>query len=413
MGLTGITGCVHTSKPDAPCTTSSTGMPMAALPIVNRPVLEPPLAMLVNARVDQATLVSQPAAFHGLTEPQAQSLAVANTSIANQLEHDSKIDPNAPSNARHIARRQHDEQETFRRTVMHFVAQDLRNRQAGGALEVYYRLAEAEVTGERLEESSVGLQATTAKAKESRDRGIALPIKYEDLQRQQIELDSNRVQVASTIEQLNTRLRGLLGLTGPGERLMPMELPALMTEPIDVARATQVALQYRADLQLLRYIEAEISVGNLVTVRNLLGSVNSLLGTTVTSDFKLFLLSLSETCFGQEALEVAQRRAQVQNLRHDREQQAINEVQTAIRNIETGIKRIALARDRLINTQLQEDAIQKRSSQGLSSFLEESSGQQDVLKARVELIKEMMAWQRARIELKQAQGMLVFEVSGH
>ncbi|VTR97661.1 TolC family protein [Tuwongella immobilis] len=409
VGLTGVTGCVHTAKPSANCA-SDPSVALASLPMVSRPDLEPSLDMLQTLKPGVMPMQPLPGSYRGLTEAMAQTMAVQSCGLANSLEREGHVGSDGPSKWRHHAYRKHQESEQFRRTILHLTAQDLRNRQAGAALAAYYGLAEAEVSLERLGESAAQMQRTLTMAKDTRDRGLPLPVKYEELLRRELDLESNRAKSLHAIEDLNGKLRSLVGIVGESERLMPMELPMFNPAPVNVDQAIHTAMTYRPDLQLFRYLESELSTSNLGLTRELLGSVNALLGSAGAEDWKLLLLRLSEICFGDEPAEVQQRRNQIRSVRQERERQAIAEVRTAVLDLELAMKRLAISRDKLLNQQSQEADIRKRSAQGLASFLEEANIRQEVIQTRLELSQAMMAWQRARIALKQSQGLLVHEV---
>src|SRR5262249_16871290 len=111
---------------------------------------------------------------------------------------------------------------SFEQRVRYWVALDARNRSAGTALELYFRLAEAEVSADLLRETQSVLAATIDQMEKGREKGIKWPVEVATFQRSRIETATQADELELRIRQLNVELKSRLGLPdSPGARLWP------------------------------------------------------------------------------------------------------------------------------------------------------------------------------------------------
>ena len=107
--------------------------------------------------------------------------------------------------------------------------------------------------------------------------------------------------------------------------------------------------------------------------------------------------------------ELETRRRQLAEYLHDREQAVADEVRQAAANVRYHGRLAAIAweRERSWEEKLRE--VESRQRQGLAPFAEVASTTLDLLKARSDVLTEVMAWHIARVKLRQAQGLLAAE----
>src|SRR5207302_1699969 len=93
----------------------------------------------------------------------------------------------------------------------------------------------------------------------------------------------------------------------------------------------------------------------------------------------------------------------------DRERAAVMEIRQAASALACQAQLVVLARQRVESFHVRVKEMEDKSKQGLASFVEVTQAHLEWLRARGDLIKEVMAWHIARVKLKQAQGILAAE----
>lgn len=344
-----------------------------------------------------------PAPYRALTESQVVPMAAAASDVATALERETRID----TPRRTLRNSPREEAEAFRNALLHHSAREVRNRSIASALEAYYKLAEAEAGRVLLKAIEDEMTEAIGKAEKAEQAGLAARSQTEELSRKRLDLRLTRVQTYNAVEQLNALLRALMKLRGDDTaRLLPSDFPPVSAEPIDEARAVGAALKWRPDLAALRVAERDMTENTLPIVRAMLGGFNALLGITGGEPVR-GLIALLGWCEGDNELE--SRRAQVTQLRIEREYQVAAEVRSAIRTLSTQLARIDLARGKLEKRAAQLKDVELQASKGLAGFPTVLAARTEWLQARLDLTREVMAWHRARVELKKAQGVLVEE----
>ncbi|HEY8505582.1 MAG TPA: hypothetical protein VIL46_13440, partial [Gemmataceae bacterium] len=405
-------GCTLTGPPGAPALPAAPAAG-AALPVVERGDLEPDYDRLPAFDLDRPDEPPPAYRYRGLSEFDCQCLAVEASELGNLLEGEDRAQPppRGHGKQRHAAERAAD----FRRTVRALAAAEARNRDAGTALELYYDLARAEASADVLRLSREELEQTLVKAKAAREQGIPLPVDYEELRRQRIELELKYVEAESAVGLLNAELdrRLRLDLAEPAERVWPLKEWYVPLEEVDAGPAVAVALQRRPELRMLRYVLHELDEDTLPAVRELLGSINGLLGSSPEAEpvsaVALLLLKCLER--GGDG-EVAARRAQVAGLLAERERAAAADVRQAVRSLNAQARQVALAREKARNWERHKAEVEKRVREGVGSSFELSGAVLRWHEARVGVIEEVVAWEKARVRLRRAQGVFTDECRG-
>src|SRR5262249_16825248 len=130
-----------------------------------------------------------------------------------------------------------------------------------------------------------GITQLEKAVRETRDmtaQKLKPPVALDVWTRQLLTSQSDQVQAEMTITQLNSELRRILGLTACGSdwRIWNPEKYNVTDTPINVDAAIAEGLAERPELLLLRVLIQDLSPESLPTARDLLRSVNPLLGGT-------------------------------------------------------------------------------------------------------------------------------------
>lgn len=349
-------------------------------------------------------------AYRALTPEQCQCLAVQNAEMADVL--DSERQGVAVLHPGLSCFRPHRVQELTeaKECILFHAAQEIRNRNAGTALALYYHLAEAEAKLDLVDLSTANLQDLSEKLQEMRNKGLLLPIDRETIRRRQIDVQIQRTQLESGIDQLNGELIQLLGLHGcaAGERLWPVADFRVPSQAIDVEAAVIQGLGQRPELVLLREAEQKLNARTLPALTQLAGSFQPLLGMMDQQPSFLFAAILLRRLFGtHEVLEA--RRQQLQQHLAQREKEVAEEIRQAARALIAQQHVAALTRQKVQSWERGVHELEDRNRQGLAASPEVALGKLDWLQARSNLVEEVVAWHIARAKLKQAQGGLLSE----
>jgi outer membrane protein TolC len=111
------------------------------------------------------------------------------------------------------------------------------------------------------------------------------------------------------------------------------------------------------------------------------------------------------------AIELEVRRQQLRQRLNDRELAVAQEIRQAVRTLAAQQALVVLNRQKIRSWETGVRELEDRNKQGLASVSEVAMAKLDWLRARGDLVQEVMAWHRARIKLKEAQGVLPLECS--
>ncbi len=406
-GLAG--GCRHhaPARPAAaPTVVLEKGVP--DLPVVTPVSLQPDLATLPKPG-DPPPRAG--ATHRGLTGSDAQCLAARNAASANLLDDEDRTPPAARKHGATAA----DPADGLRRQVRGFAARELRNRAAGEALERYFQLADGEARGALLRESLGIFEALRDTARRAKAAGARYPLDPDDLDRQRSTLLAQVAQADAGVAVANLDLRRRIGLPpSAAERLWPTTPFDVPTASTDAEAAVAVALADRPELRGLRALYHGLNAATLPAVREQLRSVSPLLGVavarTVPSAAKPLVRLHGPAADAALAAEVAVRRRQLFELIAERERAVADETRAAAVLLDSQTGRVALARGRAESWRAKVDDLKRQRAANLpGADLQESQATLESLKARSEVVAEVMAWHQARVRLKAAQGRLIEE----
>jgi hypothetical protein len=302
----------------------------------------------------------------------------------------------------------------LQKAVLGYRAREDRNRAAGATLELYYKLAEAEGRWDLLALSLVEIERTLRQAESMRKQGLELPVEIEALRRQRLDLQTEEVKIEQGVQQLNDELRRRLRLDtscGDSWRIWPNTGFPVSLECPDVEAAVGLGMERRAELQLLRAVLHELD-GCTEPVAALV--IQTSTGAPTVPSIRILAILLSplrpiyESLCGDTPL-VAVRRRQLQVELAQQEHRIADEIRNAVRNAEAEAYQVVLLRERVRSWELKVSDLERRAAQGIAAFAELSQARLELLKTRSDLTKEVMAWETARVKIRQAQGILVDE----
>jgi hypothetical protein len=401
VGLGLLTGChFHALAPQRqPAPTI--GPVAAELPLTRPSHIEPDLSGLAKTPVRPVS-ASTDGEYRALTASACQALAAKNAQLADALDDESRVPAKCTTPA-----------DSLKQTVRFYAALELRNRAAAEALDRFFQLANAEIGADLLRQSVPVLDDLLSKARAARAANVRFPLDVDDLERQRSQLFSQLEQTESGGAILNIDLKRRLGLPPQSEHLWPTGEFGIDASPVDAESAVNAALADRPELRGLRAVYASLSPDTLPVARDALRTGNPLLG---ASPVRSGLARLLSNVCGPDAetlAELAVRRKQLADLIASRERDIADETRAAVVALNSQTRRVQLARDRLeLWATTRAEAIKKRAANQPGAELAEAQVTLEWFKARAEAINEVMAWHRARVRLKAAQGWLAWECMG-
>jgi hypothetical protein len=297
------------------------------------------------------------------------------------------------------------------RILKAYAADEARNQTAGLALTAYYRLAEARLQIRLVREGLDIAEGVVARAEEMKRRGIALPEDLTKLQRQRIEAADDGLKLELLRDRLTEQIRRLADGKLCAERIGTIEVFHVVDEPLDEGQEIALALKYRPDINGLRAALANLDASTLPLIRQLLGGFHPLLGEKIRRCVPL-MECLPRVLPLLVRGEMEKVRNELKTMICERERQAASEVRQAIRKIQTEVQLAGSAREREALAAKRVAELEEMAGKGLATDGDLPRARRDLVKARGEVLHEAIEWEIARVELRQAKGLLVREVLG-
>jgi outer membrane protein TolC len=408
--LAGLLGCGHLGDHSSGCAPSRSCGGGPSLPCTERGLLAPTFEDLAT-RAGPAREGDEPErAYQDLPLGQCQCLAADGSGVARLLDQErEEIEQQAKKGCQHLS---HKGAQTaaFKENILRARSDEARNSAAGVALILYVRLAEAEARTEVAEDGVRAIRAALEKAKDLKRRGVQTQVDAGALHRQLFEVLADRTKLHILIDELNAELRQLLDLAPcPADtRLRPSGPWPDITGHFDCDAAVATALKHRAELAMLQEVSAGLNADTLPAVRQMLGSVNGLLGMAEKTPTCPMLAQLLSHCqhAGGKAAEVEARRAEIDEYRAQREKAIASDVRADVHLLAQQAALVSLVRERARSWQGRVQDLQEQADRGIVSFAQVNDARVEWLRARDEVVRETTAWQRALIKLKMDQGLL-------
>jgi hypothetical protein len=384
--------CVGCAAP--PRQSCNSCRPAAAMKFECREANPQPVAPDLSAL--QANPVSQRVSgpFCAISAREAQCTAAKNSKTANLLVKEAE--------AAGAQRKCSGDGSELARDLLLLQAVHQRNEDAATAMELFFRLVEAEGGSQNLDRRLQEVEAMQADVDHLQAHGLASPVSKSELEARRLELAHRQADVQGTIYRLNHQLAESLGRKLPvGARYWPES--DLLVDPSvpDSDEAVGFGLANRADLAALRIASRAEGREAIVAAQVLLQPLGVGAGTGSPNMIKL-------AHFFSQRREADAREDQLWMARRQQEQTVESQVRQAADLVSTRLSQVAITydRQRAIDARLQAG---KRRQDFAASPLGIRTITLDGLAAEQDLLHDVIEWKLAVVKLKQAQGLLATE----
>lgn len=372
--------------------------PAPVLAVTPRFPIDPDISGLPNS----CASVVRPLKYRNLTANECRVLAIQNTPFADDLDHHPNNSPN--SHPQHQTRKA--DAARVGAQVRGHTADELRNRAAGEALDLFFQLAHAEGQFDLLVLAHLELSSQLDAAITTELSGLKDRAGLEAIRTQLLNIDAQLARLDADIGQLNASLRARLGLD-PNDPLplWPDDPLRVRPDDVDLQQALATGLHYRPDLNALRVLGAEDGPGADELRRQVLGGLNPLLA--IGAKAAAPLIGAVELLHGDKHVNSDAARRTLAAVLAAREKQSEAEVRAAVLDLH-GHRAVAIARAtevRRLTTIVLE--LEKRQKAGQQVLAEYSKAKLDLIKARGELLKAATDWNVAEVKLRQSMGILI------
>ncbi len=401
-----LLGCHHTSQSGGQSVT------------VARPPTAPPLpsadpAPLIPVVERSVTTSPPPPGYRRLTAGMCQELAVRNCEVANVLE-DSAAEPGG-GRKKLCGRGTGTGTGDARTLALLYAAEEVRNRAAGEALEMYYKLVAAEAGGQVGRAAEGDLKSLLKTARAAVAAGQKEPPGTIQLEAQLAEVSADVIRAEGGARELNAGLKALLGLPQDQREQFWPDPPEVGRPPASADEAVRLGLTYRPDLLLLRTLVGSGDPDSAQVASQALAGVNPLLSgpTSLVSGSPSLKLRVVAACLGLNLPTPAQLhhdRVLVAELLAGRERQAEAEIRAAFE------RTIALAAQAKTHADLADGLhtrvadLEKAEEAGRGDAVALAVARAAFRKASGNVVTATTNYQAAVAKLRQAQGILAREI---
>jgi len=370
--------------------------------------LEPTPRKLMSPDVSAVSIVpaasNQPPPltnYHRLTAEECCTLACQNSTIANLLESGLTVKTGWLA-----TRGGKDAADWVRVVTTRHMSQEARNRNAGNALTIYYKLLEAELKLDILGSALAELEELITANDKLAARGFKQTADAFDLQKQRIELLADQARLRAGVRKGNAELKSLLAIDpNTAGFLLPADQVRVVPDPLDADQAVQLGLMLRSDLNLIRSLSSMLNHQTLVAVRqSLIGIAPALSAVQSTTEFLFPPLTAILTAVAKAEATIVKR--QLQGLLRDRERAATKDIRSAADEWLAARDLVAIARKRVELIQSHVVELEKKLKAGFGVELELRKTRLEALKAEGELITEVIRWKVADVKAREEIGLL-------
>jgi len=377
---------------------------VANLPLADRQVPPPDLSGLKDPPKDKDKAPAPPQAYYNLTAEECRELACRNSAIGNFF--DASAPQCTPAGHNMASRYASD---WVRVTAAGYISAEARNRNAGTALNLYYRILELELKSDVLKSSIAELDALVKANDVLAQKGFKQTVDAHELRKQRIELDADHAKLRSGLQKLNAELKSLLAID-PGTQgfLLPADQVKVVPDPLDADQAVKLGLSIRSDLNLLRAVGNMTDHRTVPAVRQvILGIVPGYAALMQTAEFApAQMIPFLSTVAKAEANAV---KKQVLGLLRDREREAAKDIRTAVEEWTTARELVAIARQRFELNQSRVTELEKRAKVGQGVELDLRKARLEFLQSESDLIGEIAKWKLADVKAREVIGLLCDE----
>jgi hypothetical protein len=293
----------------------------------------------------------------------------------------------------------------LRRVLARRLAQEVRNRSAGAALDAYYQLLEAELLTDILTAAAAELDQLVRTGEGFRDRGFADGAELAKLRRQQTDTRRDLLRTQQAVRRLNAELKVLVGLGVAPGAVLPTDRIAVVQDALDPDAAVRLGVASRADLNGLRELDAHLGPKTVEAVRHaLIGLVPVIRPVTaaafaVTPGLAHFLPHLLKS-------DVAAYRELLRQALAERQLQADKDIRAAVDEWAIQQHAVAVAKTQAIADEERARELAGRAATGAAVEAEFRRAKLEAIRSRAELVREAVKWKRADVAARQAMGLL-------
>ncbi len=347
--------------------------------------------------------------YRAVTAEQCRIWAAERSSVGNLLSAEARAVRNAAaSRSHHLSR-----SDSLHIQVLQQSALEARNRTASAALEAYYHLVEAEANARILDQALRLLDEAAAELERAREAELPAGPDPGQFARERLQLQDQRVELERTINELDTRLKQLIGLSGTDHnlRLWPENEWSVQVTVYDTDEEVARGLASRPELAGLRALRDNLDAETVDVAKRLLAGVNGLLGSG--GEVAVGILGITSTLRRSraDAAEVAARRAQLNQYTRDREQEIAADISLAIDNIAARLREVALAEEKRQAWEARVEDLRQRREVGRATYAEVVAARLALFRAQSEEVSAVAAWQIAEVKLREAQGLLAQDIA--
>ncbi len=338
-----------------------------------------------------------PSQYGALDAQRCQCLAAANSFLGNA--YDSQRQLLDGSTTRSCSRQK---AEALQRELLAFRAIGQRNESAAQALEMFFLLAEAESNHNLLGDSLLQTDVAINHLQRLKAQGLQITADESALRRRKTETLDRLVQLQLSIRRLNGQLRQLLGFdVNDPTPLWPLTDLHVVVAGVDVEAAVREGLAMRSDIGMLSMMCEVLDEDTLPVVSAATALSTGISPTASTSRVRL--------CKSGSSAELHHSSQQTHASLRERERAAAGEIRLAAHTVQSHLRRMALANTTLQNWQRRLDQLQQQRTVDQATPFDVSTAKLAANEAQSELVHQVVAWEIARVKLREAQGMLAYE----
>jgi outer membrane protein TolC len=395
-------GCRNTQRSGGQAATVARAPVAAQL----QPAEPAPLTPVVER---SATAAPSPTGYRRLTARVCQELAVRNSVIGNVLE-EAALEPDE-GKKKHRASGAGE----ARTLALLYAAEEARNRAAGEALDLYYKLAAAEAGAQvgRGAEGDLNRLLKTARAAVA--AGQKEPPGTGQLEAQLAEVSADVIRAEGGAREANHGLRALLGLPQDSTEQLWPDAPEVGRAPENVDEAVRVGLAYRPDLLLLRTLLGSGDPGAPETEREALGTASPLLAgpPSLIPGSAGIVLRAAAACMGLDLPSPGKEqhvRQMLAELQAGRERQAEAEIRAAFEHAVALAAQAKAHADHADKARVRMEDLEKAEAAGRGDAQALAVARAAYRKATGNVVTAATSYQAAVAKLRQAQGVLAREI---
>lgn len=294
----------------------------------------------------------------------------------------------------------------LQRNVLALAAEEARNRDAGTALLTYWAVAEAERTLDLLSTAIDVADLAVSDHERLTRRGLELPTSAEKLLARRLLLEDSVLAAGALRRSLEIGLMELAGLPeNPVTTIDPaIDIPSPSATP-DADALVADGLTNRPELRMLRLLCSTLDAENADVARAVLAQVSPLLAGQAKHESDRCVAWL---CTGLVVVD-EQLPALCRELRdwtRDREAAVAAEIRAAAIECTGNVERVEFARRVLELEERMATDLRARLAVGDGDALAIHVADLDVITAQRTLLERRIAWERSRVKLLQARGLL-------